>query len=142
MLADRLAVTRQSLQGLPAAAGGSNWERDLEEAVRSAQALRAILEKHLPHEEDVAFSRYRGEFTATEFAALGKAAWKVVGTRAVVFAGPWVLDHATPAERAELLAAQPLLLRIVYRLWLRPSYERLVRPLRESAPPASTRSEG
>jgi len=139
VLADRLTVTRESLQGLPAAAGGGSWERDREEAVRSAQALQAIIEQHLPHEEDVAFSRYRREFTSAEFDALGKAAWKVVGTRAVVFAGPWVLDHATAAERAELLAAQPLLLRVLYRLWLRPGYERLVRPLRD---PAASRAEG
>lgn len=142
VLADRLAVTRQSLQDLPAAAGGTRWERDLEEAVRSAEALQAILALHLPHEEDVAFSRYRRVFTADEFTALGRAAWKVVGTRSVIFAGPWVLDHATPAERAELLAAQPRLLRVLYRLWLRPSYERRARPLRDPAPPASSRQEG
>jgi hemerythrin-like domain-containing protein len=139
ILADRLAVTRQALEGLPSAAGGGTWERDLAEAVRSAQALEAILEVHLPHEEDVAFSRYLREFTAQEFAALGKAAWKVVGSRSVIFAGPWVLDHATPAERTELLAAQPLLLRVLYRLVLRPSYERRVRPLRDATPPAFAR---
>jgi hemerythrin-like domain-containing protein len=141
VLADRLAVARQSLQELPLAAGGSRWEQDLRDAARSAEALQAILEVHLPHEEDVAFTRYRREFTAEEFTALGKAAWKVVGTRAVVFAGPWVLDHATPAERDELLAAQPLLLRVLYRLALRPSYERTVRPLRSSAAAGSGSSE-
>ncbi|MGY1785681.1 hemerythrin domain-containing protein [Geodermatophilus sp. SYSU D00698] len=141
VLADRLAVMGQSLQALPAAAGGGSWERDLEEAVRAAEALQEILGVHLPHEEDVAFSRYQREFTAEEFTALGKAAWKVVGARAVVFAGPWVLDHATPAERAELLAAQPMLLRVLYRLALRPRYERLARPLRVPAPPASPRPE-
>ncbi|HZB18388.1 MAG TPA: hemerythrin domain-containing protein [Blastococcus sp.] len=135
VLADRLAVTAQSLRGLPEATGGGTWERDLAEAVRSAEALQAILGVHLPHEEDVAFSRYQREFTAEEFTALGKAAWKVVGARSVVFAGPWVLDHAGPAERDELLAAQPLLLRVLYRLALRPSYERLVRPLREGVRP-------
>jgi Hemerythrin HHE cation binding domain len=141
VLADRLTVTGQSLRGLPAAAGGGRWERDLEEAVRSAEALQEILAVHLPHEEDVAFSRYQREFTAEEFTALGKAAWKIVGTRAVVFAGPWVLDHATPTERAELLADQPLLLRVLYRIALRPSYERLARPMRAPAHPASPRSE-
>jgi hemerythrin-like domain-containing protein len=142
VLADRLAVLHQSLQDLPSAAGGGAWEQDQAEAVRSASALREILELHLPHEEDVAFSRYRREFTADEFADLGKAAWKVVGARAVVFAGPWVLDHATPAERDELLAAQPLLLRVLYRLALRPRYDRLARPLRESTtPPSSQGSE-
>jgi len=39
---------------------------------------------------------------------------------AVVFAGRWVLDHASPTERARLLASQPRLLRLVYRLALRP----------------------
>src|SRR5919112_617571 len=42
----------------------------------------------------------------------------------------WVLDHGTAAERAELLAEQPLLMRVLYRLALRPRYERLARPLR------------
>jgi hemerythrin-like domain-containing protein len=141
VLADRLAVTGQCLRALPAAAGGGRWERELEDAVHAAEALEDILAVHLPHEEDVAFSRYRREFTAEEFTALGAAAWKVVGTRSVVFAGPWVLDHATQEERAELLAAQPLLLRVLYRLALRPTYERLARPLRASAPPASQRPE-
>ncbi len=134
VLADRLTVVRESVRGLPAAAGNAAWERELAEAVRAAQALQEIIEVHLDHEEDVAFSRYRQVFSAAEFAELGKAAWRVVGTRAVVFAGPWVLDHATPAERAQLLAAQPLLLRLVYRLALRPRYERLSRPLRGSRP--------
>ena len=40
-----------------------------------------------------------------------------------------MLDHATPRERAELLGEQPLLLRVIYRLALRPLYQRLVRPL-------------
>lgn len=133
VLADRLAVTRESLQGLPSSAGGGAWQRNLAEAVRSATALRAIIDQHLPHEDDVAFSRYCRHFSAEEFTALGKAAWKVVGARAVVFAGPWVLDHATPAERTELPMAQPLLLRVLYRLALRPRYGRLVHPLRESA---------
>jgi hypothetical protein len=52
----------------------------------------------------------------------------------VVFTGPWVLDHATQAQRTQLLADQPLLLRVLYRLVLRPRYERLVRPLRVAAP--------
>ncbi len=137
VLIDRLTVVRESLGGLPAAAGGSAWERERDDAVRAARALWDIIETHLDHEEDVAFSRYRQAFTAAEFTALGKAAWKVVGTRAVVFAGPWVLDHATPAERAEILGAQPLLLRVLYRLALRPRFERLARPLDEPSPPAS-----
>jgi len=142
VLADRLAVTRESLQGLPSSAGGGAWQRNLAEAVRSATALRAIIDQHLPHEDDVAFSRYCRHFSAEEFTALGKAAWKVVGARAVVFAGPWVLDHATPAERTELPMAQPLLLRVLYRLALRPRYDRLARPLRESpTPPSSQRAE-
>ena len=103
--------------------------------MRAAEALREIVVTHLAHEEDVAFSRYRTAFTATEFTALGAAAWKIVGPRAVVFAGPWVLDHATPTERAELLAAQPLLLRVLYRLVLRPRYDRRARPLRAAVVP-------
>jgi len=53
-----------------------------------------------------------------------------------VFAGPWVLDHATPGERAELLGEQPLLLRVIYRLVLKPRYQRLVRPLGSASEPA------
>jgi hypothetical protein len=47
----------------------------------------------------------------------------------VIFTGPWVLDHAEPAERAQLLADQPLLLRVLYRVVLRPRFDRLTRPL-------------
>jgi hemerythrin-like domain-containing protein len=132
LLADRLVVVRESLHGLPAASGGPGWERERNEAVAAARALREILTSHLDHEEHVAFSRYRQAFTAAEFAALRATAWKLVGARAVVFAGPWVLDHADPAERAQLLADQPLLLRVLYRLVLRPRFDRLARPLRDA----------
>jgi hemerythrin-like domain-containing protein len=128
VLADRLTVARESLHGLAAASGGPGWERERDDALAATRALREILTTHLAHEEDVAFSRYRRTFTATEFAALGATAGKLVGARAVVFAGPWLLDHAGPAERAQLLAEQPLLLRVLYRLMLRPRLDRLTRP--------------
>ena len=140
VLADRLTVARESLGGLSTAAGGAAWEQEHSAAVGAAQALRDHRHAHAP-EEDVAFSRYRRAFTAEEFADLGKAAWKVVGARAVVFAGPWVLDHATPEERARTLAAQPLLLRLLYHLWLRPRYVRLTRPLQVPGASASHRTE-
>jgi hypothetical protein len=132
VLADRLVVVRESLNGLAAASGGPGWERERTDAVAAARALREIVMTHLDHEEDVAFSGYRRAFTAAEFAALGATAGKLVGARAVVFAGPWVLDHADPAERAQLLADQPLLLRVLYRLVLRPRFDRLARPLRDA----------
>ena len=58
-----------------AAAGNASGTRPL----AAADALRAIVATHLDHEEDVAFSRYRRAFTATEFAALGATALKLVG---------------------------------------------------------------
>jgi hemerythrin-like domain-containing protein len=128
VLADRLTVARESLHGLAGASGGPGWERERDDALAATRALREILTTHLAHEEDVAFSRYRRTFTATEFAALGATAGKLVGARAVVFAGPWLLDHAGPAERAQLLSEQPLLLRVLYRLVLRPRLDRLTRP--------------
>jgi hypothetical protein len=135
VLADRLAVARESLAGLSGAAGGGHWERERDEAVKATHALQSILDTHLGHEEAVAFPRYSAAFTATEFDALGKAAWKLVGIRSVVFSGPWVIDHATASERADLLGSQPLLLRLLYRLALRPRYDRLARPLRGSGGP-------
>ena len=77
----------------------------------------------------MAFPRYRAAFTRSEYADLGKAAWKLVGQRAVIFAGPWVLEHATPRQRAEILGEQPLLMRLLYRLALRPRYARIAAPL-------------
>lgn len=141
VLADRLAVVRESVGGLAAASGRSRWEREREEAVQATRALQAIVDAHTEHEEAVAFPRYSAAFTATEWNELGKAAWKLVGQRAIVFAGPWVLDHASATERAELLAGQPRLLRLIYRLALRPRYERLARPLRGGPEPARPRPE-
>jgi len=138
VLADRLVVARESLNGLPAASGGAGWERERGEAATAARALREIITTHLAHEEDVAFSRYRRAFTAAEFAALDATAWKLVGPRAVVFAGAWVLDHADPAERAQLLADQPLLLRVLYRLVLQARFDRLARPLRHATTSPAT----
>jgi hemerythrin-like domain-containing protein len=131
VLIDRLAVVRESLAALPAATGGSRWEREREEAVTAARALLAIVQSHLDHEEAAAFARYAATFTAAEFDDLGKAAWKLVGASSVIFAGPWVLDHASPTERDDMLAAQPLLMRLIYRFALRPRFDRLARPLRQ-----------
>jgi hypothetical protein len=47
VLIDRLAVVRESLAALPAATGGSRWEREREEAVIAARALLAIVQSHL-----------------------------------------------------------------------------------------------
>jgi hemerythrin-like domain-containing protein len=136
VLADRLQVTRESLGGLADAAGGGHWEREQEEAAKAAAALKAIVDTHTGDEEAVAFPRYSAHFTADEYTGLNKQAFKLVGMRSFVFAGPWVLDHATPGERAKLLGEQPLLLRVIYRLALRPRYQRLVRPLASASQPA------
>jgi hemerythrin-like domain-containing protein len=141
LLVDRLAVARESLHGLSSAAGGYSWERERDEAVHAAQALRTVIDAHLDHEEKVAFPRYQDAFTAADFTELGQAAWKLVGRRGVIFAGPWVLDHATAEERAEMLAASPTLLRVLYRLALRPWYERLAGPLRTTATPTRPHRE-
>jgi hemerythrin superfamily protein len=124
VLADRLAVARESPQGLAAASDRPSWERERDDAVAATREPREIITAHLDHEEDVVFSRYQRYFTAAEFAALSDTARTLVGARAVVFTGPLVLDHATQAERTQLLADQPLLLRVLYRLVLRPRYER------------------
>ncbi len=136
ILADRLQVARESLTGLATAAGGSRWEREREEAVKAALALKAIVDTHTGDEEAIAFPRYSAHFTAAEYAGLNKAALKLVGLRSFAFAAPWVLDHASPDERAELLGEQPLLLRVIYRLALKPRYQRLVRPLGVASQPA------
>ncbi|HEX3212152.1 MAG TPA: hemerythrin domain-containing protein [Actinomycetota bacterium] len=136
VLADRLQVTRESLTGLAGAAGGGHWEREKEEAAKAAAALKAIVDTHTGDEEAVAFPRYSAHFTADEYTGLNRAALKQIGMRSFVFAAPWVLDHATPGERARLLGEQPLLLRVIYRLALRPRYQRLVRPLGSDFHPA------
>jgi hypothetical protein len=136
VLADRLQVARESLGGLSGATGGGRWEPERAEAVKAAAALKAIVDTHTRDEEAIAFPRYTTHFSATEYASLNKAAFKLVCMRSFVFAGPWVLDHASPGERAELLGEQPLLLRVIYRLALEPRYQRLVRPLGPASQPA------
>jgi Hemerythrin HHE cation binding domain len=129
VLADRLQEAKESLTGLSTAADGRQWEQEREEAVKAALALKAIVDTHTGDEEAIAFPCYAAHFSAAEYANLNKAALKLVGLRSFIFAGPWVLDHALPRERAELLGEQPLRLRVLYRLALRPRYQRLVRPL-------------
>jgi Hemerythrin HHE cation binding domain len=135
VLLDRLQVARESISGLADAAAGSQWERERNEALQATLALEEILDVHLPHEEGVAFPRYLATFTAEEFNDLNKKAFKLVGIRSIIFAGPWVLDHASAADRARLLGPQPLL-RALYALWLKPRYERLARPLRPDSVPS------
>jgi hypothetical protein len=123
------------LPGWPAPPAATTGNAN-EEAAKAAVALKAIVDTHTRHEEAVAFPRYSTHFTAGEYLDLSKAAFKLVGMRSFVFAGPWVLDHATPGERAKLLSEQPLLLRVIYRRALQPRYQRLVRPLGSASQPA------
>jgi hemerythrin-like domain-containing protein len=141
ILIDRLAVVRESIAGLAAAAGGGTWERERDEAARAADALVSIVGTHLDHEEATAFPRYTVAFTADEFDRLGRTAFKLIGARSMVFAAPWVLDHTDDAERAALLEPQPLILRVIYRLVWRPKYHRLARPLRRSDAPTPAHPE-
>jgi hypothetical protein len=136
VLADRIQVARESLTGLATAADGGRWEQEREEAVKATLALKAIIDTHTGDEEAIAFPRYTAHFSAAEYAGLNKAAFKLVGLRSFVFAGHWVLDHASPGERAELLGERPLLLRALYQLALQPRYQRLVRPLHRPTEPA------
>jgi hypothetical protein len=135
LLADRLAVTRESVGALAAATAGRRWESEHREAVRAALALQGIVDAHTRNEEAVAFSRCRDAFTADEYEDLFRAGGRMVGERAAFLAGLWVLDPTPACAQSELLAAQPLRQRLTYHLATRPRCDRLARP---TAPDSAT----
>jgi len=65
----------------------------------------------------------------------------VAAARVIVLFGPWVLDHGTRAKGAGLLVEQPLSIRVLHRLAVRPRSQRLARPLRRDHESVHARTE-
>ena len=75
----------------------------------------ALLDRHIADEERVVFPMIRRYVRVADYRRLQRRFRGNLSLRALVFAAPWVVAHATPQEQAALLAEAGAGL----RLWLR-----------------------
>jgi len=92
---------------------------DREQAERLAAVLAdlsALLSRHVADEERVVFPVIRRHVRIADYRRLQRRFRGNLSWRALVFAAPWVVAHATPSERAALLAEAGVGLRVLLRL--------------------------
>jgi len=88
------------------------------------EALQTALGAHLRHEEQVALPLIDRTVGAAGWAAFGREMRKRNGLLAVTEYLPWVLDDAAGEEKGKMLGLLPSPVRLMYRMILRPRYER------------------
>ena len=75
--------------------------------------LADLLARHVGDEERDVFPIITERVRVEDYARLQERFRGTLGLRVLTFVVPWVVGHATPAERAALLAAAPSLLRVL-----------------------------
>lgn len=103
------------------------------DAASAAQHLATILVDHLAREEAAAFPRLAAFLTSDEWQTLERRFMKGTSLAALAFEIPWAIDGLPDDEIADLKAAAPLALRVLYRLVFAPRYARVAAPLLEVA---------
>ncbi len=78
--------------------------------------LSALLSRHIADEERVVFPVIRRHVRIADYRRLQRRFRGNLSWRALVFAAPWVVAHATPSERGTLLAEAGVGLRVLLRL--------------------------
>lgn len=119
-----LLATREALQLLVTTQGDRRDEaRRVAEA--AAVRLRSILLEHLDDEEARALPRLGELFSAEEYAELDARARRQLRMKVgdVAFSGAWYLSALGPEDAAHLLADVPWIMRVLYRLAWRRSFE-------------------
>jgi iron-sulfur cluster repair protein YtfE (RIC family) len=78
--------------------------------------LSALLERHIADEERVVFPVIRQYVRVDDYRRLQRRFRGNLSLRALLFAAPWVVAHATPSEQAALLAEAGAGLRLLLRV--------------------------
>lgn len=78
--------------------------------------LSALLGRHIADEERVVFPMIRRYVRVADYRRLQRRFRGNLAPRALVFAAPWVVAHATPPEQAALLAEAGTGLRLLLRV--------------------------
>ncbi|WP_066360811.1 hemerythrin domain-containing protein [Herbidospora mongoliensis] len=99
--------------------------RTAAEQARDLRRLHDLLNSHLDLEEGEVVPLIRAHIPADWWEEAGKEVTKSHG-RDLPFVAAWTLDAATPEQREHILRTAPVILRVLYRLSWRRSYERRI----------------
>lgn len=122
------AEVDQLLDALAASLGSG----DLAQAASLASGLRRHLDEHLGYEDDEIAPLFARHFTGAEFDELNARAVRMTSPRQLLFTAPWLMSTLDATGQADVLAAAPKAMRL---LWIctRGRYGRLAaRALRAS----------
>ncbi len=111
------------------------WEAEARPAVAMEVAglfdrLRPLVVEHLDDEERMILPVAERAITPEEWAAVGQAGVEKMSRAELPLMFGAVMEDATPAERAELLAVLPLPVRVLMRVWGSGHYRRYITKVR------------
>jgi hypothetical protein len=84
------------------------------EATEASRALSDLIDAHLTFEDTVVLPVFTAHFSGEEFEALEKQAMGKPDLKHLAFTLPWVVEGATPAERAHIFASAPFAFKALY----------------------------
>lgn len=134
---DQLEADHGRIDPLLTAAGDT--ARPLPERAPVLAELHELLNAHLDREEATAVPLIRRHVTAAEWDALTERAIAETGKRNVPKVYGWYASAASDEQRAEALGTVPPLVRVLFRLFWWPAYQRRARRLYGAAAPAAVR---
>jgi iron-sulfur cluster repair protein YtfE (RIC family) len=138
-LEDRLSSGSEAYEALIDVVGSSTWKRAHNETVDAMDGLVEIINRHLDHEESLAFPILNRVLPAADYRRLMSRGTRAISVRGIVFTGPWVLEKAEQEEADHVLSTLPRPLSWIYRRRWEPKYRRLVH---DAGLPDVTRAQG
>ncbi|MCX4451919.1 hemerythrin domain-containing protein [Streptomyces sp. NBC_01728] len=88
------------------------------------RTLASTLDDHLAHEEESALPLIREVLTLADWGAFTGRIRKTQGVRGAAVFVPWIVDGASPADRARFLGALPPPARVLNKLFWEAGYRR------------------
>lgn len=124
-----LQKTLKGLNTLPTVSD-ADWPAAHAELVEVARALRTELDNHLKHEEDEVIPRSVAYLRRVDLDTFNRKAFRAIPVQDVRTTVPWLLDACSEEERRRAVERMPLGMRLVYRFFWGPSFNRRIAPLR------------
>jgi hemerythrin-like domain-containing protein len=93
-------------------------------AMEAATLVADLLDDHLDREDGATVPPFLAKVTASDYTSLTEQAIAHADSKALPFGAAWVLAHATPAEAEQLYAVVPSIVKLMYKVFWRRTYER------------------
>ena len=106
-----------------------DFVRQRDELASKFNAVLEFLEGHIGHEEEDLVSCAKSCITYRELRHIEREGGKKTPIKDLALVLPWIVAAGDETERRKVMAVLPLPLRLVYRFWWRPRFERMSNPL-------------